>query len=435
MVNISLSEQEKAEAADWRKEKNIVFPQDILRDPKLFDIITVNELDKKISGELGTRKALFLSLCSIWVEDVQINTLVNSESSAGKSYVCNAILDLFPENLVQRRSKITPEAFTYWHDSRHEPGWTWNGVICYLEDTAQRVIESSTFKVMCSEGMISTVVINQQAVDIRINGKPCMLLTTASANPSKEILNRFNTIGLDESESQTENVLQKTAEFEENNSSICYDSNVLEALKLLQRVPVVIPFATSLVKHFPKTDLRIRRDFKRFCQLIKTGCALHQFQRKTDNRGNYLATYDDYELAREALRSMQSDFPLGLTHGLRKAYEMCRNMVNTSDHSNGFTVKEIYASYPIYSERHWYTIINKLCQHKLLKSNLVKIEGSDKQVTLYLPIANSFISLPTAKDLEKNNSNASIPSNTSAANEANEQDDLKITEEQVRNEY
>ena len=85
----------------------------LLKNTKLFDLITEDELSKTISGEIATVKAIFLSLCGIWVEDVQINTIVSSESSSGKSYVCKKIIEIFPIELVQYRTKITPEAFTY----------------------------------------------------------------------------------------------------------------------------------------------------------------------------------------------------------------------------------------------------------------------------------------------------------------------------------
>ena len=83
---------------------------DVLKDETLFNKITEKEFSKKIVGEEKSRKAIFLSLCSIWLKDVTVplNTLVSSESSAGKSFVSkkirrrvpsdNAVLRYYPDN-------------------------------------------------------------------------------------------------------------------------------------------------------------------------------------------------------------------------------------------------------------------------------------------------------------------------------------------------
>ena len=392
----------------------------LLKNPKLFDLITEDELSKAISGEIATVKTIFLSLCGIWVENVQINTIVSSESSSGKSYVCKKIIEIFPIELVQYRTKITPEAFTYWHNSKSEPEWTWDGKICYIEDVSQMVMDSPTFRVMSSEGSIATVVRNQQSIDIKINGKPCMLVTTANTNPTKELLNRFNIINMDETEIQSHRILEKTAEFAENIFKVNYNPIVLEALRLLKRVSVIIPFAKKIVNYFPLDDIRVRRDFKRFLDLITASCALHQYQREQDYEGNFIAEEQDYELSKEAIISMQSNNTFGLTHQLKKAFQKCIEICKLPEYEQGFSTKEIHAFAPIFSDRYWYTALAKLCQSKLLKTSLRKDTLSDKKITVYCPISKGIIKLPPFFMLDEDTSNGSNPSIGSNVNEANE---------------
>jgi len=401
----------------------------LLKNTKLFDLITEDELSKTISGEIATVKAIFLSLCGIWVEDVQINTIVSSESSSGKSYVCKKIIEIFPSELVQYRTKITPEAFTYWHNSKSEPEWTWNGKICYIEDASQMVMDSPTFRVMSSEGSIATVVRNQQSIDIRINGKPCMLITTANTNPTKELLNRFNIINMDETEIQSHRILEKTAEFAENIFKVNYNPIVLESLRLLKRVPVIMPFAKKIVNHFPLDDIRVRRDFKRFLDLITASCALHQYQRERDYEGNFIAEEQDYELAKEAIISMQSNNTFGLTHQLKKAFQKCIEIYKLPEYEQGFSTKEIHAFAPIFSDRYWYTALAKLCQNKLLKTSLRKDTLSDKKITVYYPISKGIIKLPPFFMLDNDTSNCSNPSIGSNVNEANELNEQTTSKE------
>jgi len=258
--------------------------EEILTDPELFLRITEGELSKVIVKEELTTKAIFLSLCAAFVQGAQVNTLVNSESSAGKSYISRKIFEIMPERIREDYTKISPEALTYLHNSNFEPDWTWNGKILYVEDARKELLDSPTFKVMCSEGSKAAVVINYRTIEIPINGKPCVLLTTASNYIQNEIFNRFNVISLDESVEQTKAIMEREALLdsgENRKKEWQIDENIPEALSKLNRVKVDIPFAPKIVKHFPHTFLRIRRDFGRFRQLIKASCALHQYQRVT----------------------------------------------------------------------------------------------------------------------------------------------------------
>lgn len=368
----------------------------ILEDKNLFDIITKEQFDKTIAGELPARRAIFLSLCSVFVEDCQINTLVNSESSAGKSYICGKIRKIFPETMVEYRTRVSPTAFTYWHNAKFEPEWTWNGKICYLEDISDAIVNSDVFKVMCSEGSIATVVIKQRAFDIKINGKPSMLLTAANAIPKNEILNRFNLITLNETESQTGKVLTMAANKAMTTKKEVYDESVTGIFQFLKQVKVTVPYASKLMKYF-NGEVRSRRDFGRFLDLVKCSAALHQMQRKTYDEGFIEANEQDYEYAREAVNYMATSLPVGLTHRLAKAYLACKDLyeikkleymetpsrdltkpltelqaepIEKDTGPLGFTQREIWAHCPIVSESNWYIYLGVLTARKLLSITL-----------------------------------------------------------------
>ena len=366
----------------------------ILEDPDLFGLIVDRELEKKITGENQSRKAIFLSLCSVWIEDMNIplNTLISSVSSAGKSYVCQKITELFPEDLVIYRSKISGEAFTYWHVNEDE--WTWDGKILVLEDIGQSVLDSPTFRVMCSDGSVATVVRNQRAVDLIVNGKPCILITTASTNPSKEILNRFNIVQLDESAKQTEAVAYNEA-LESKNEK--YDPMITQALGLLKRRQVIVPFALDMqkyiTKHYSWEDVRMRRDFSRLRDLIKCSAVLHQFQRKEQD-GKLIATKQDYEIARECINYIQTMTLKGLVHKLRKIYEACVK-------EREFTAKEIHATHPIVSLQMWYKYLDDLCERGLLDTELREREGVKQKVTFYTVRKGTSLSLPEFEQLKQ----------------------------------
>ncbi len=375
----------------------------VLRDPDLFKRITEIEFDKKIKGELKSRKAIFLSLCSIWVKDseVPLNILVSSESSAGKSFVCKKIKDIFPQDLVEYRSKISAEAFTYWHVN--DPEWTWDGKICYLEDISQTVLDSATFKVMCSEGSVATVVRNQRAVDLYVNGTPCMLVTTASTNPNTEVINRFQIAQLDESVEQTIEITKSQALQEEKKE---YDPDVKRALTFLKRKNVLIPYAV-LIHEFLKNnysfeDLRMRRDFVRLLDLIRCSCVLHQYQRQTNEKRQLIATEQDYEIAREIINYITGTTLKGLTHKLKKAYEACLE-------EGEFSALEIHSHHPFVSLTQWYKYLDELLERNLLTKELKEQGGYErdgkiigaKRVSYYKVVGRRVLNLPKFNQLNQ----------------------------------
>jgi hypothetical protein len=383
----------------------------MLDDKKLFDIITLEELEKTIIGEEKARRAIFLSLCSIWTVGAQVHTLVNSESSAGKSYICSKIRNLFAPEMFEWRTRTTPAVFTYWHNAKYEPEWSWDGKFCYLEDTSEQIINSDVFKVMCSEGSKATVVIKQRAYDIIIQGKPTMLLTTANAFPSLEVMNRFNLITLNETETQTIAVKERQAQY-----AMMWDGEkehpTQEIFKLLKRVRVSVPFANKLPRYFPN-EVRARRDFPRFLDLIKASASLHQMQRQTNEKGVVAAEGRDYELAREAMTYIFQGVPVGLNRRQAMAWETCRNLydaklLETVDKTEeelkgstapGFTAKEAWIENPMVGEESWRKMLDAIARRGLLTLHLSEPEGKGRPSVLYSTNTNNDVNLPSFEDI------------------------------------
>jgi hypothetical protein len=383
---------------------------EILRNRNLFSNI-INEFNNKIEGEEKSKKSIFLSSCSVWNKDseVPLNSLVSSESSVGKSFVCKNIIKIFPKELVVYRTKITPEAFTYW---KREEDWNWDGKICYLEDISQSILDAPTFKVMCSEGSIATIVIKQKAVDIEIKGKPVMLVTTARTDPNTEILNRFQIISLDESKEQTKAIVFRQAKQSKN---IKYDENITGALRCLKRKNVKIPYAEEIAnflnENYNFDSIRLRRDFSRLLDLIKCSAVLHQYQRKEIDTETIEANEQDYLIASEVINYVQTATFRGLTHRLKKAYDCCKELKE-------FTAKEIYTKYPFGNQKTWYNYLDELSERKMIQPFLKDIEGEKKdgrrflvKTTYYNVLDNSSFTLPEFDILPKEITKVTIDTN------------------------
>lgn len=392
---------------------------DLLKNPKLFEII-INEFDKKIEGEEKSKKAIFLSLCSIYCKDSEIplNSLVSSESSAGKSFICKNIIKIFPKELVEYRTKITPEAFTYWKSDNEL--WNWDGKICYLEDITQTILDAPTFKVMCSEGSTATIVQKQKAVDIEIQGKPVMLVTTARTNPNTEILNRFQIISLDETKEQTRAIIFRQAK---QNNHHKYNEEITNALRGLRRKNVKIPYAPRLAEFLNQNynfdSIRLRRDFSRLLDLIKCSAVLHQYQRKEIDSETIEANEQDYFIAREVINYIQTATFKGLTHKLKKAFDCCKEL-------GTFTAKEVHAHFPIVNQKMWYNYLDDLCERKMLTAELRKTDDSKKQVTYFRVNEGKTFSLPDFTNLPKTITNVTLITNdTIVTNLTNDETNVK----------
>lgn len=296
----------------WKYELTEVEKEDflaILQEPNLFNLITETELDKKIVGEMASRKVIFLSACGRLVKNCQTasyNLLVNDEAGTGKDYITARTLAMIPKEQYIHKTRISPAVFTYWHNKQYEPEWSWNGKVFYPEDISETVLNSDVFKVMCSSGSSATIVIKQKAVDIEIEGKPVMITTTATATPNPELTRRFSILNLDGSENQTKEIMKRHSEYARKGIIPEYNNNLINAQLLLEPVNVVIPFTDGIEEHFPSKNIIMRTLYPRFLDYIKSSAAFHQFQRKKE--GDFiLAEGQDYNLARECFLKLCSN--------------------------------------------------------------------------------------------------------------------------------
>lgn len=369
---------------------------ELLTDPKLFNTITEDELDKKIVGEIDARKTIFLCSQGRLVKNSQptsYNLLCNSESGAGKDHVSSEVLKLIPDEYCEKRTRISPTVFTYWHHG--EPGWTWDGKVCYLEDISHGVFNHEVFKVMTSNGSKTTVIIEQKAVDLVIEGKPVMITTSASASPSPEMTRRFSLLPLDESVDQTIEIMKRHAEYAEHGISESIEEKYIECQRYLKRVIVKIPFAQKLVKIFPTSHVLMRTHFSRFLDYIKASTAFHQYQRQTDKEKNIIATTDDYNFARIALQKTTSNkFMIPLTKDDKRLLKIME----------GFEIfvkiDDVLKKVSFMEERKLRRRLNYLTEQQFLEKSSEADERTGRDHITYKLIDIGIVTIPKWEDLE-----------------------------------
>jgi hypothetical protein len=290
---------------------------ELLKKGKLWDKIISDELNKKHIGDKKAKEIIFLCSLGRLVRNknpYSFNVLILSKSSAGKDHLVGSVLKLFPRLDYEIYGRTSTTALNYLHGIKEakegeEPSelFDYDGKILYLREIAEAQLNSEVMKEFTSgEDRISQVAITKpkgQGVDIiKILGHPCVFSTTANTIPSEEIRNRFNIVGLDESEVQT----LLTLGFE----PMEYREDIKSFIESLKMYDVEIPkeIIDFIKKYVAKTKikLRFRRDFPRLLDFIRAVCIFNQSERKGHNTGTLRAEWGDYETAKEIFMNAYS---------------------------------------------------------------------------------------------------------------------------------
>jgi DNA primase catalytic core len=293
---VVLSESEKAEALE------------LLRDPRLLERIVGDFERIGLCGEETNKLVGYLAAVSRKMDE-PLAVLIQSNSAAGKSVLMDAILEMAPEEDVERYTAMTGQSLYYMADSslRHK--------ILSIAEVMGAERAGYAIKMLQSEGKISiaTTVKDPETGDLRtkkheVEGPVAILLTTTEAQIDEELQNRAIVLTVNEDRAQTRAIheaqrraqtLQGMLRRQDREKVLRLHRN---AQRLLKPLLVVNPFADRLT--FLDTKLRTRRDHVKYLTLIRAIALLHQVQRplrQVEHQGRivpYLeVTLDDVAIA------------------------------------------------------------------------------------------------------------------------------------------
>jgi len=238
---------------------------------------------------------------------ISSNILINGLSRIGKDEIVKSTCKVIcPLEKYIHRSKLSKEAFTYWH--HNEEDWTWNKKTLHLEDIETGILNGSVFKTMASGSNRATVVINGKTIEFEVKGKPCIICTACQISPKIEIFGRFGILHMDESPQQIEAIKRYKAEMREGKITIKPNTEMSAIFKQYlwkEVVEVVIPYSNHLYQLFPSKHL-MTDIFDRFLDLISASASFHRYQREKDSKGRIIADYSDYLIARISIMKLQS---------------------------------------------------------------------------------------------------------------------------------
>jgi len=354
--------------------------------------LMVNEAGKLIVEESDTIRSLIIIIAGKYVanaEATSTNILINGSSGAGKDWTVVRTLDLFPESSFEKYTRISPRVLNYLHSK--DETFTWDNKVLYLEDVSNEVLNSEVLKLLASGGNKAAIVDNGRERELHVKGKPVLILTSTFADPNNEQLRRFPILKLKESPEKTRRINRERAKWEMNGKPDI-DPLIPIGLVMLPRVDVIVPFSDRIAEIFPYQNVISASAFSRFNDYIKASAALHQYQRKKDDKGRTIADGIDYEIARDVFRKITED------NGLIPVTNTERMVLNVlNDNPQG--IESIETNVQRISQRQIRRILNNLSEKGFAKKNHDQYTGGRPKILYSLGPKGEAIELPSFEEL------------------------------------
>ena len=371
-------QQPKKKTIKEKEDADIKKIKKKMADPNLL-LDTVKEIQKSgVAGEEDTILAEIIVATTRLVKNAipeSINLFLSDKTGLGKDHVTKKTLEvIIPEDDNLHVTKMSKEAFTYWH--AFEDGWTWDYKVIRFEDVTETLLNSSTFKVMSSGGTNAVVVKDQKTIEIPIKGKPCMILTSHHANPEDENLRRFRIGGLNETKKQTRRIKNNISEQYMDIIKKEPDYILRSAVQNLDPQYVIISFA-GLIQHFFPDDSLMRTHYRCFLDYICGSAIFHQHQREKTEDDKIIATPDDFMIARMVLIYTTSN-PKMIP--MSKEYRELLRILQ--DNVDPMTVHDIFLKCN-HTQRWLYRNLPNLTKTGLVVKSKLEKEDSKKPVDYY----------------------------------------------------
>ncbi len=276
----------------------------ILRSPTLLQDLMA-DIDRM--GVVGERK-LAATIYLVGVSrllDEPLAAIIQGPSSTGKSFVVEKICRLFPGEAVIRATSLTPQCLYYLPDGSLAHRWVIAGERSRREDDEQAEA-TRALREMISAGEISKMLPEKNRdgqIESRIihqSGPIAFSETTTLSRIFGEDLNRCILLHANETEEQTRAILRAAGADAKADAQPTIRRH-WAIQRLLDPLPVEIPFGPELVEKFPCAKTEARRAFGHLLALIRACALLHQFQRSRNAHGAIVAEPADYTLARSLL--------------------------------------------------------------------------------------------------------------------------------------
>ncbi|XZE20557.1 hypothetical protein SH449x_000432 [Pirellulaceae bacterium SH449] len=320
----------------------------LLQDPDLIARI-IRDLDQcGMVGEPFNKLAAYLAVVSRKLKS-PLAILVQSSSSAGKSTLVDAILNLVPEEDCLRLSNLSSQSL-YYLDSQSLQHKT----LAISEDHG--LAEAAyALKLLQSEGQLTHATVAKGA-DGRlatqlytVRGPIQLMLTSTRHEIDEELHNRCLILSVDESREQTraiqerQRVGQTKQGFLQRQAVSDLQALHRNAQRLLHPLRVYNPLVESMEFSFERT--RNRRDHAKYLTLIQAVALLHQHQRtivtEEDGTESIEVTQSDIDLATRLMEKLLSQSQSEMSPQTHNCLEQLRRFVEERAKRLAVTPREV----------------------------------------------------------------------------------------------
>ncbi len=289
---------EKQEA--WTKCSSLATSTNIL------DLMVAAILQRGFVGEIQAAKIVYLAVTSRLLEK-PVSLAIKGPSSAGKSFLVERILDLFPPSAYYALSAMSERALAY-----SEEPLAHRVLVIYEAAGIQGDFVSYLVRSLLSEGRIAyeTVERTTEGLKPRLiqrEGPTGLICTTTAITLHPENETRFLSVTVTDSPEQTRKILLSLAQDAEPSRADYSEWQALQEWLEKAEHRVFIPFATELAQRIPPVAVRLRRDSKTILDFIRAHALLHQQTRNRDALDRIVAEIADYAVVRELLVDVMGD--------------------------------------------------------------------------------------------------------------------------------
>jgi len=301
--------QLEAESGYKNKTVNLLPPEKekeaitFLSQPNLIDNIDKLIATSGIVGEENNRKIVFV-IASTYKMPNTLHCLVQGTSGSGKSHLINGIAKLMPAEDIINITRVSSKSFYY-----HKKDELVNKLMIIQDIDGLDEQAMFAFRELQTAGFITNTVPhkdkygNLRTVNKTVNAHFASLVATTHAEIYFDNLNRSVLMGVDESDEQTQYIIQQQ---NRQRAGLVDEKAALQAKELLQNCirclkpyEVVNRFADKL--SLPVEARTLRRLNTHYQEFVTQITLLNQYQRNKDEQGRLITTIEDLKTACEIM--------------------------------------------------------------------------------------------------------------------------------------
>jgi len=340
---------------------------EFLRNPHLLQ--NINQLIERsgITGEESTRLLLF-TVATTYKSEEPLHALVQGSSGSGKTHLVLKTAALMPPEDVITLTRVTESSFyNYGEDElvgkliclEDIDGLKEEALLAFRELISRRELNSST-TVKDESGHI-------RAVIKRVRGEFASMSATTHGEIYEDNMGRCLVVAVDESREQTLRVIEaqnKRAAGQSNTAEESRAATFLQhCMRMLKPVDVVNPYAHQV--QLPPQVHKIRRLNELYQSFVKQITVIHQYQRKTDEKGRLVSQKEDLQAACDILFESIVLKVDELDGSLRQFYEQLKGYVMKQENPQKYEFTRL--------ETRQHIAVGKTQQHNYI-NRLIELE-------------------------------------------------------------